>query len=317
MTRIDLAVEVEVFGCETAQSGLHEIRPKRGAETWLIGAVVNQPIDHPLSGVGGGSRRHESPRIDCRRLWPARSRRAWRSPRRPPTRRAAASRSSSSTRSRPPSPGANGRRGVMTVECGVDVADAGLHARAAQSTPLLRAAFAEVVRTYAAGLPPGAPPNADYLSMALQRQTDAVLGRPGAQAAAGRHPGQLRRGEGHSRTTFSPARLDAASGAAPRYAGSRSQRRIQERRAAKMHIAHRTALLRQPPASPVAAPPLRPVLTSEVTSRSAPALRPKDFSRVSPPPAPALRARIPIRLLPRSCGRRRDLPTPQPRKALP
>jgi hypothetical protein len=79
----------------------------------------------------------------------------------------------------------NGRRGVMTVECGVDVADAGLHARAAQSTPLLRAAFSELVRTYASGLPPGAPPNADYLSMALQRQTDAVLGRPGAKLLLG------------------------------------------------------------------------------------------------------------------------------------
>jgi hypothetical protein len=79
----------------------------------------------------------------------------------------------------------NGRRGVMTVECGVDIADAGLHARAAQSTPMLRAAFAEVLRTYAAGLPPGAPPNADYLSTALQRQTDAVLGRPGARLLLG------------------------------------------------------------------------------------------------------------------------------------
>jgi hypothetical protein len=80
---------------------------------------------------------------------------------------------------------ANGRRGVMTVECGVDVADAGLHARAAQSTPLLRAAFAETLRTYAAGLPPGTPPNADYLSMAFQRQTDTVLGRPGAKLLLG------------------------------------------------------------------------------------------------------------------------------------
>ena len=79
----------------------------------------------------------------------------------------------------------SGRRGVMTVECGLDVADAGLHARAAQSTPLLRAAFSEILRTYAAGLPTGAPPNADYLSMALQRQTDAVLGRPGARLLLG------------------------------------------------------------------------------------------------------------------------------------
>jgi hypothetical protein len=79
----------------------------------------------------------------------------------------------------------DGRRGVMTVEAGVDVPDAALHARAAQSTPRLIAAFDEVVRTYAAGLPAGAPPNADYLSMALQRQTDAVLGRPGAKLLLG------------------------------------------------------------------------------------------------------------------------------------
>ena len=79
----------------------------------------------------------------------------------------------------------DGRRGVMTVEVGVDVADAGLHARAAQSTPLLRANFAEVVRIYAAGLPPGAPPNADYLARELQRQTDATLGRPGARLLLG------------------------------------------------------------------------------------------------------------------------------------
>jgi hypothetical protein len=80
---------------------------------------------------------------------------------------------------------ADGRRGVMTVEVGVDVPDPALHARAAQSTPRLIAAFDEVVRTYAAGLPAGAPPNADYLSMALQRQTDAVLGRPGARLLLG------------------------------------------------------------------------------------------------------------------------------------
>lgn len=79
----------------------------------------------------------------------------------------------------------DGRRGVMTVEAGVDVADAALHARAAQSTPLLHANFAEVVRIYAAGLPPGAPPNADYLARELQRQTDMTLGRPGARLLLG------------------------------------------------------------------------------------------------------------------------------------
>lgn len=79
----------------------------------------------------------------------------------------------------------DGRRGVMTVETGVDVADPALHARAAQSTPLLHANFAEVVRIYAAGLPPGAPPNADYLGRELQRQTDLTLGRPGARLLLG------------------------------------------------------------------------------------------------------------------------------------
>jgi len=79
----------------------------------------------------------------------------------------------------------DGRRGVMTVEAGVDVADAALHAKAAQSTPLLHANFAEVVRIYAAGLPPGAPPNADYLARELQRQTDLTLGRPGARLLLG------------------------------------------------------------------------------------------------------------------------------------
>jgi hypothetical protein len=79
----------------------------------------------------------------------------------------------------------DGRHGVMTVETGVDVADAALHARAAQSTPLLHANFAEAVRVYAAGLPPGAPPNADYLAHELQRQTDATLGRPGARLLLG------------------------------------------------------------------------------------------------------------------------------------
>ena len=80
---------------------------------------------------------------------------------------------------------ANGSRGVMTVEAGIDVPDGGLHARAAQSVPLLQAAYTEVLRIYAAGLPPGAPPNADYLELSLQRQTDATLGRPGARLLLG------------------------------------------------------------------------------------------------------------------------------------
>ena len=78
-----------------------------------------------------------------------------------------------------------GRRGVMTVEAGIDVPDAGLRARATASTPRLHAVFSDVVRTYASGLPSGALPNADYLSRELQRQTDLVLGRPGARLLLG------------------------------------------------------------------------------------------------------------------------------------
>jgi len=79
----------------------------------------------------------------------------------------------------------DGRRGVMTVEVGIDVADSGLRALANESTPRLEAAFTEVLRIYAAGLQPSALPNADYLAAALQRQTDSVLGRQGARLLLG------------------------------------------------------------------------------------------------------------------------------------
>ena len=80
---------------------------------------------------------------------------------------------------------ADGRRGVMTVEAGIDVPDAALHTRADQSTPRLRAAFAQVLQIYATGLPGGAVPNADYLERQLQQQTNLVLGRPGARVLLG------------------------------------------------------------------------------------------------------------------------------------
>ncbi|MDR3510284.1 MAG: hypothetical protein P4L73_01500 [Caulobacteraceae bacterium] len=75
---------------------------------------------------------------------------------------------------------ATGQRGVLTVEAGIDVPDPALRARASLSVPRLRAAYIQVLESYAGGLPPGAPPDADYISRALQAQTDRVLGRPGA-----------------------------------------------------------------------------------------------------------------------------------------
>ncbi|HEY8615222.1 Tat pathway signal protein [Phenylobacterium sp.] len=78
-----------------------------------------------------------------------------------------------------------GRRGVFTVECGLDVQDGALRTRAEQSMPRLRAAYSQVVQSYAAGLPPATAPNADFLAQNLQRQTDLVLGKPGAKLLLG------------------------------------------------------------------------------------------------------------------------------------
>jgi hypothetical protein len=79
----------------------------------------------------------------------------------------------------------DGRRGVLTVETGLDIPDGNLRARAEQIMPRIRAAYVQIVMIYAAGLPPGAAPNADFLAASLQRQTDQLLGRPGARLLLG------------------------------------------------------------------------------------------------------------------------------------
>lgn len=80
---------------------------------------------------------------------------------------------------------ADGRRGVLTVEAGVDIPDASLRARANISQPRLRAAYIQFLETYAGGLPPGSPPDADYIARALQAQTNQVLRQPGARLLLG------------------------------------------------------------------------------------------------------------------------------------
>ena len=80
---------------------------------------------------------------------------------------------------------ATGRRGVLTVDCGLDVPDAKLREFANLSMPRLRAAYVQVVQTYAAGLSSGSVPSADFIGRELQRQTDLVLGRPGAHLLLG------------------------------------------------------------------------------------------------------------------------------------
>lgn len=78
-----------------------------------------------------------------------------------------------------------GRRGVMTVETGLDAPDAALRTRVAQSAPRLRAAYAAVVQQSANGLLPGAPPDVERLVAQLQAATDRTLGRAGARLLIG------------------------------------------------------------------------------------------------------------------------------------
>ena len=78
-----------------------------------------------------------------------------------------------------------GRRGVMTVETGIDTPDAALRARVAQSAPRLRAAYAAVVQQSASGLLPGAPPDVERLVAQLQAATNTVMGRAGARLLIG------------------------------------------------------------------------------------------------------------------------------------
>lgn len=78
-----------------------------------------------------------------------------------------------------------GQRGVMTVETGIDAPDAALRARAAQSLPRLRAAYAAVVQRSASTLRPGFPPDVERLVTELQAATNTTLGRPGARLLIG------------------------------------------------------------------------------------------------------------------------------------
>ncbi len=79
----------------------------------------------------------------------------------------------------------DGRRGVMTVEVGIDIPNGGLRSRAQISQPRLRAAYIQMLQAYASGLGPGAAPDADYLSRTLQKETDRVLGEPGGKLLLG------------------------------------------------------------------------------------------------------------------------------------
>lgn len=79
----------------------------------------------------------------------------------------------------------NGRRGVLSVEAGIDVPNEELRARAIQAVPRLRAAYAEILRNFGAALRPAEVPDADRLARELQSVTDETLGRSGARVLLG------------------------------------------------------------------------------------------------------------------------------------
>ncbi len=80
---------------------------------------------------------------------------------------------------------ADGRRGVMTVETGVDAPDAALKLRAEQSQPRMRAVFNILVQREANSLLPGAVPNVERLGAQLQSATNIILGQRGAKLLLG------------------------------------------------------------------------------------------------------------------------------------
>jgi hypothetical protein len=79
----------------------------------------------------------------------------------------------------------DGRRGVMTVDVGIDAPDAGVHNKVVLWQPRLRAAFVQWTVSYAASLSAGAPPNPDYIATALQHEVDRSLGVSGAKVLLG------------------------------------------------------------------------------------------------------------------------------------
>ena len=77
------------------------------------------------------------------------------------------------------------RRAVLAMDATLDVPDATLRGRAQGLGPRLRAAYAQALMVYAGGLPPGRPLDPEYLGREMQRQTDMVLGKPGAKFLIG------------------------------------------------------------------------------------------------------------------------------------
>jgi hypothetical protein len=77
-----------------------------------------------------------------------------------------------------------GRRGVLTVESGVD-APGPLHARIVALQPRLRDGYSGFLQRFALALRPGFAPDADHLARELQAITDRIVGKKGARLLLG------------------------------------------------------------------------------------------------------------------------------------
>ena len=80
---------------------------------------------------------------------------------------------------------ADGRRGVFSVECGLDAPDPAVRVRVVGLMPRLRDAFAGRLQVFASALRPGQVPDLDLLARLMQADTDRVIGRPGARFLLG------------------------------------------------------------------------------------------------------------------------------------
>ena len=80
---------------------------------------------------------------------------------------------------------ASGRRGVLSVDVGIDVPDMELRATAAAAGPRLRSELSQAVQRFAAALRPGEPPDVRRLSSDLQVAVNQALGRRGARLLLG------------------------------------------------------------------------------------------------------------------------------------
>lgn len=79
----------------------------------------------------------------------------------------------------------DGRRGVMTIELGIDVPDTDLRTQAALDMPRLRSAYNIVAQQAAAALRPGDPPDVERLSHDLAVATFMTLRKRGATVLLG------------------------------------------------------------------------------------------------------------------------------------